>query len=248
MKKILILLVCSGLLATGCAQKSVDTVAPTIDPVILTQIAASLESTTQPTAEIIFPTATMTIEVQPTTFVVPTLQTSQQTLTPAMGGFVIMATRGNLTIHRGPGVEYNIIGYFLKGQSYGVIGRDEKGDWLLVNLSQSGSTAWISNMTSYADVNGNIPGLPVIHVDPAVPTYIYNCTDHNLTTKPGNYNIHPWSKVKVNPYDFYYVYDVDVTPPDGYHPIVDKVTVTEGETANVHKDGNGNTYTCPANL
>lgn len=116
----------------------------------------------------------------------------------------------------------------------------------MVNLSQPGSTAWISNMTSYADVNGSVPGLPVITVDPAVSAYIYNCTDHNLTTTPGNYNIHPWSKVKVNPYDFYFVYDTDVTPPDGYHPVVDKVTVTEGETANVHKDGNGNTYTCPA--
>jgi hypothetical protein len=31
---------------------------------------------------------------------------------------------------------------------------------------------------------------------------------------------------------------------DGYHPVVDKVTVTEGEIANVHKDGDGNTFTC----
>jgi len=246
MKKTILLMVSIGLLVSACTQKPVATVLPTIDPAILTQIASTQDSISQPTIELIIPTATMTAETQPTAFVIPTLQTSQQTVAPSLSGFVITATRGNLTIHRGPGFEYNIVGYFLKSQSYGVIGRDEKGTWLMVNLSQPGSTAWISNMTSYADVNGSVPGLPVITVDPAVSAYIYNCTDHNLTTTPGNYNIHPWSKVKVNPYDFYFVYDTDVTPPDGYHPVVDKVTVTEGETANVHKDGNGNTYTCPA--
>ncbi len=187
----------------------------------------------------------MTVEIQPTTYVMPTLQIVQQTSAPVLGGFIITATRGNLTIHRGPGFEYNIVGYFLKGQSYGVIGRDEEGTWLMVNLSKPGSTAWISNMTSYADVNGSVPGLPVITVDPAVPAYIYNCTNHKLYTSPGGYTIQPWSKEQVNPYDFYYIYDSDVTPPDGYHPIVDKATVTEGETASVHKDGNGNSYTCP---
>ena len=99
-------------------------------------------------------------------------------------------------------------------------------------------------MTSYATVNGNVPGLAVIKADPAVPAYIYNCTGHRMTTSPGNYYIEAWSKEQVNPYDYYNIYDLDVTLPTGYHPVVDKATVTEGETANVHKDGNGNTYTC----
>ncbi len=245
MRKTTLFLISIIFIFTACAQQPVAPVVSTIDPAILTRIAPTFEPSIQPTIEVIVPTATMTAEIQETIAVLPTLQAVQKTVAPVMSGFVITATRGNLTIHRGPGFEYNIVGYFLKGQSYGVIGRDEKGSWLMVNLSQPGSTAWISNMTSYADVNGSVPGLPVISVDPAVPAFIYNCTDHNLTTSPGGYNIHPWSKIKVNPYDFYFVYDSDVTPPDGYHPVVDKVTVTEGETANVHKDGYGNTYSCP---
>lgn len=127
MKKTILLMVSIGLLVSACTKKPVATVLPTIDPAILTQIASTQESISQPTIELIIPSATMTTETQPTAFVIPTLQTSQQTVAPSLSGFVITATRGNLTIHRGPGFEYNIVGYFLKSQSYGVNGRDEKG-------------------------------------------------------------------------------------------------------------------------
>jgi hypothetical protein len=243
MKKSALFLLSISILLSSCAQPPARTIAPTIKPAILTQIAPAQSPTDEPTVEVIAPSAT--IEPQTTVISLPTQSVLLSTSAPVLSGFTITASRGNLTIHRGPGLEYNIIGYFLTGRSYNVVGRDEKGTWLMVMLS-TGKVAWISNMTSYTDVNGNVPGLPVITEDPAVPAYIYNCTDHILSTKPGNYRIQPWSKEKVNPYDFYFVYDIDVTPPDGYHPVVDKVTVTEGETANVHKDGNGNTYTCPA--
>jgi hypothetical protein len=238
MKKTVLILGMLIILLSACAPQPTRTPKPTLDPLILTQIAPTGEPTTAPTMEIVVPTDAATDAIQ------PTMQSGQSTGSPVLSGFVITAARGNLTIHRGPGLEYNLVGYFLQGQSYNVIGRDAAGKWLMVSLGLPVSTAWISNMTSYTDVNGNIPGLPVIQVDAAVPAYIYNCTDHKLYTKPGAYIIEPWSKTQVNPYDFYYVYDQDVTPPDGYHPVVDKVTVTEGETANVHKDGNGNTYTC----
>lgn len=232
------------MILSACTQAPLQTVMPTIDPAILTSIAPTQE----PQATVAVPTATLTptIEVQPTTFVVPTLGSNTGAAQPSLGGFVITASSGNLTIHRGPGFEYNIVGYFLKGQSYTLIGRNEAGNWLMVSLDQPGRTAWISNMTPYTNVNGNVPGLPVVTVDPAVPAYIYNCTDHRLTTSPGKYYIEAWSKEQVNPYDFYYVYDLDVTLPNGYNPVVDRATVTEGETANVHKDGNGTTYSCPA--
>ena len=241
MKNPVLLTLTLAILLSACAQQPARTVAPTIKPAILTQIAPTQSPTDQPTVEVATPTAT--IEAQTTVISLPTQSVVLSTSAPILSGFTITASRGNLTIHRGPGLEYNIIGYFLTGQSYNVVGRDEEGKWLMVSLS-AGKVAWISNMTSYTDVNGNVPGLPVITEDPAVPAYIYNCTGHILTTKPGSYTIQPWSKEKVNPYDFYFIYDHDVTMSDGYHPVVDKVTVTEGETANVHKDGNGNTYTC----
>ncbi len=233
-----------AILLSACSQPPAHTVAPTINPAILTQIAPTQSPTDEPTVESVASTAT--IEAQTTVIALPTKSSSSSTSAPVLSGFTITASRGNLTIHRGPGLDYNIIGYFLTGRSYNVVGRDEKGTWLMVNLSP-GKVAWISNMTPYTDVNGNVPGLPVVTEDPAVPAYIYNCTGHVLTTKPGDYRIQPWSKEKVNPYDFYFIYDSDVTMSDGYHPVVDKVTVTEGETANVHKDGNGDTFTCTIN-
>lgn len=241
MKTHVLLVLIISILASACTPKLVKTPIPTVPADILTQIAPPPIPTETPVVENILPTAT--IEVQETMIILSTQSMEQPTVSVPLSGFTITASRGNLTIHRGPGLEYNIIGYFLKGQSYNVVGRDDKGDWLMVSIS-AGDFAWISNMTPYTDVNGNIPGLAVVTVDPAVPAYIYNCTNHVLTTSPGKYTIEPWSKTKVNPYDFYYVYDQDVTMPDGYHPVVDKVTVTEGETANVHKDGNGNTFTC----
>jgi hypothetical protein len=244
MKNSVLSLLILVILLSACSQPAARTVAPTIKPAILTQIAPTQSPTEEPTVEIMAPTATS--EAQTTVIILPTQSASLSTPAPVLSGFIITASRGNLTIHRGPGFEYNIIGYFLTGQYYNVVGRDEKGTWLMVSLS-AGKVAWISNMTSYTDVNGNVPGLPVVTEDPAVPAYIYNCTGHVLTTKPGNYRIQPWSKEKVNPYDFYFIYDNDVTMSDGYHPVVDKVTVTEGEIANVHKDGDGNTFTCTVN-
>ena len=241
MKNSVLFLLIMASLVTACTQPPARTIAPTIKPAILTQIAPTQSPTDEPTIEVVIPTATN--ETQTTVISLPTQSNALSTSAPVLSGFTITASRGNLTIHRGPGLEYNIIGYFLTGQSYNVVGRDEKGTWLMVSLSV-GKVAWISNMTSYTDVNGNVPGLPVITEDPAVPAYIYNCTGHVLTTKPGSYRIQPWSKEKVNPYDFYFIYDNDVTMSDGYHPVVDKVTVTEGEIANVHKDGDGNTFTC----
>lgn len=241
MKNSVLFLLILAILLSSCTQQPARTVPPTINPTILTKIAPTQSPTDEPTIEVMAPTAT--IEAQTTVISLSTQSVTLSTSAPVLSGFIITASRGNLTIHRGPGLEYNIIGYFLTGQSYTVVGRDEKGTWLMVSLS-TGKVAWISNMTSYTDVNGNVPGLPVITEDPAVPAYIYNCTGHVLTTKPGNYRIQPWSKEKVNPYDFYFVYDNEVTMSDGYHPVVDKVTVTEGEIANVHKDGNGNTFSC----
>ncbi|MGB8253328.1 MAG: hypothetical protein WCF08_08930, partial [Anaerolineaceae bacterium] len=60
MKKALLVLGCIGLLISACTQKPVVTIPPTIDPAILTQIASTQDSISQPTIELIIPTATMT--------------------------------------------------------------------------------------------------------------------------------------------------------------------------------------------
>jgi hypothetical protein len=220
MKKAILILNILVLLAGGCKQQPTRTVTATIAPAILTQIAPTHASTDQPPRQSTLPIPTKTPQ-----------------------GFTITASRGNLTLHRGPGFQYDISGYFLKGQTLNIYGRNEDGSWLLVRLT-TGKDAWISNMTSYTDIYGNVPGLPVIAIDPAVPAYIYNCTSHILTTQPGGYVIRPGVKEQVNPYDFYYVYDHDITLSDGSHPVVAKLTVTEGETATAFRDGHGNTYRC----
>ncbi|MBI5841826.1 MAG: SH3 domain-containing protein [Chloroflexi bacterium] len=159
----------------------------------------------------------------------------------------ITAVNGNLYIRRGPGLAYNPIGVLAKGESASVLARDILSDWVQISIpSQPGQTGWVSIMTGYSSMDGDVAGLPGIQVtDWPVASYLRNCTHHQMIVKPGDIIIpsllqYPENEVWIYP-GTYTVYDLDM---DQY-PEVAIVQLREGVEIDISLDGNGDKRKCP---
>jgi uncharacterized protein YgiM (DUF1202 family) len=72
----------------------------------------------------------------------------------------VAATDSKLNIRSGPGTDYLVIAKAGDGQEYNVIGRNDAGDWLLLQLGDGTSdVGWVS--ADYIGLSGNSQSLPV---------------------------------------------------------------------------------------
>jgi hypothetical protein len=177
------------------------------------------------------------------------LPTATNTLVPPQPPSLIMitASKGNVYIRRGPGLAYNPIGILEDGESASAIARDILSDWVQVSSpAHPDQMGWVSLMTSYVSVDGDIATLPAIQVDDwPVASYLRNCTHHQMLVQPGGIIIpslleYPENEVWVYP-GSYTVYDLD--HPDA--PQVAKVELREGVEIDIRVDGNDEKRKCP---
>jgi len=165
------------------------------------------------------------------------------TLSPTAAPVTVSAT-GNLNVRRGPGVGYNPVGGLLKGETATATARDANGEWLYISLASS-KPGWVSILTKFSTVSGDVQSLPVMNVDPPKPAYFRNCTFHPMLVKPAGITVppqneSPQNKVQFNPGD----YEVKDTSVAG-EPTVMEATLFEGQTIDIRTDGIPNTYSCP---
>jgi hypothetical protein len=160
----------------------------------------------------------------------------------------INALKGNLYIRRGPSTKYSRISVLMKGESAEIIGRDVLSKWVQINIPNSESTGWVSLLTEYSEINGDLNQIPSFtFTDYPIPAYIKNCTEHVLLVQPGEYylenlftNAQYLNEVKLDP-GVYTVYDMSL--PD--EPKLQTIDLQEGETAYITVNGLGEAHKCP---
>ena len=200
-----------------------------------TSVSATEPVITQPTS----PSATNTPLPLPT-------ETASVIPSATSNVISITASGGNINIRRGPGVGYDPISAFKNGQTAAASARSDDSKWLYIPIpGVSGQFGWVSAITQFSSIAGDISLLPVMPVPPFEPAYIRNCTFHEMLIKPVDIKIpdqtfSPKNDVQFNPGD-YEVYD---TTDTGGKPI-QTIQLREGQTFDITKDGLDNLYACP---
>jgi hypothetical protein len=195
------------------------------------------------------PTWTALIKEEPSAGI--STATIQKTMTPTLispsldSGVNVTAMNGNMNIRRGPGVDYNPIGVLTDGASAVALGRDRVRRWLYIESPTSlGPTGWVSLLTQFTEIEGDVDALPVVEVDPAFPAFIRNCTKHTLWVLPAQVELLPKVSKPYNEERFppgeYKIYDLDVSS-DGS---IDEINLREGLTVEVIRDGNDEKSKC----
>lgn len=224
----------------------VETIKPqntnTLEPVIPTDIPPTSKPPSQtPTIKIEEVLPTTTIPPRATVQVIkPVTLPPQPTAQIMPDGITVTAATGNLFIRRGPGSIYNIVTGFLKGTTAKAVGRNEKSDWLAIEIpNTNGLVGWISMGTPFTQMNGSIQSLTLYPFEEAKPAYLQNCTLHDMTTRPGQWNLPAKTTQKVNPGE----YDI-LDMSTGQSKVMDTV-LKEGNTVSIKIDGGGISYGCP---
>jgi hypothetical protein len=141
---------------------------------------------------------------------------------------------------------YDRLGVLSKGTSADVIAHDVLSKWVQVTIPGSDKTGWVSLLTEYSKVNGDLSTLPDFTFSEwPVPAYIYNCTEHDIYIMPGeivvpSYFTHPNNQAWLYP-GVYTVYDY--TLPN--RPKIKDVDIREGLDIAILYDGSGNHHKCP---
>lgn len=214
--------------------------------VLLTQACTQVKSdvTAAPTAQnTALPTRTKAVPM-PTARIIPTATLVIPTKTPAPKA-AIRAVKGNLFIRRGPDMAYNQIGVLYKNTTADILARDVLAKWVQIFIPNSTDTGWVSVLTQYSKVEGDLNALPQFTItDWPLPAYLRNCTHHQMFIQPGatfldsSYSIE--NEVWLFP-GHYVVYDI--TLPD--EPAFLEVDVREGVTVEINDDGAGKHRKCP---
>lgn len=165
--------------------------------------------------------------------------------TPALDVF-ISADGGNLNIRRGPGPEYNVVGFLTNGSRSKAIGRNPTGNWLYSEIpSNPGTYGWVSADSTYSAVEGPASDLPLTPYDAASPAYLRNCTFHPMLIQPAGFILKeqfdsPNNRRQVNPghYEAWDQSEVIANP-------VLEVDIREGDSVDINFDGFHNAYYCP---
>ena len=184
-------------------------------------------------------TATVAEPIKSNEIIAATLA-PQPIASPVPEGVTVTAATGNLFIRRGPGSTYNIIAGLSKGVTAKAVGRSEKNDWLAIEIPNgNGKIGWISMGTIFTQLNGSMQALSLYPFEVPKPAYLMNCTLHDMTTKPGQWNLPAKTTQKVNPGE-YKILDMS-TGQSG----VQDVDLKEGNTISIKVDGNGLSNSCP---
>jgi hypothetical protein len=203
-----------------------------LPPTLAPPNTPTIGTKSKPTATVAAPTKSN--EIKPATLA------PQPSSSPLPEGTTVTAATGNLFIRRGPGSTYNIIAGLSKGITTKAVGRNEKSDWLAIEIpNANGKIGWISMGTSYTQLNGSMQSLSLYPFDEPKPAYLMNCTLHDMTTSPGQWNLPAKTTQKVNPGE-YRILDMS-TGQSG----VQDVDLKEGNTVSIKIDGNGLSHSCP---
>jgi hypothetical protein len=161
-------------------------------------------------------------------------------VTSSGGDITVTAATGNLFVRRGPGTTYNIVSGFSKGVTTKAVGRNEKNDWLAIEIPLAkGVIGWISLGTGYTELHGKLSDLPLYPYDEPKPAYVANCTLHDMTTRPGQWNLPAKTTQKVNPGEYQFL---DMST--GQSKVME-ATLKEGNTVYIKVDGDGASHSCP---
>ena len=80
----------------------------------------------------------------------------------------VATDHARLNVRSGPGTDYRIVGKAASGAEYAVLGRNEAGDWLLVQLSDDAAdTGWVA--AEFVQLDGDAGALPVTAAAAAAP-------------------------------------------------------------------------------
>ena len=202
------------------------------------------DATATPTAQnISLPTPTRVL-ASPTEIIATATQMPLPSLTPAPS-VTISAVKGNLFIRRGPDMAYNPIDVLYKNTTADVIARDVFSKWAQITIPNSTKTGWVSLMTKYSKVEGDVSALPEFKVtDWPIAGYVRNCTHHQMYLYPGEIYIDssygdPENLVWVYP-GHYHVYDIDMPDPVD----IGEIDTREGVTIDIKEDGAGERRKC----
>jgi hypothetical protein len=155
-------------------------------------------------------------------------------------------------IYRGPGTAYNLIGTLYKDVSVNVFGRNEKGDWINVQMPPEQAVkhqvGWIRMVAAAVSLSGDVMSLPVIPSPKVNPAYIINCTDDTLVVTPGDVMLlgqddSPKNTTRVFP-GKYSIYDTLALDPAGGFAYLRTVLIYEGYMITVTEDGTGVSHKC----
>jgi hypothetical protein len=198
------------------------------------------------------PPPTTTPSPQPTSTAAPTptpaapSPTPTPRVSPAPLVVVLHVSGGNLSIRRGHGLDYNILGYLSDGESALLLARDTESRWFYLEIpDRPGTFGWVAADPRYTRVEGDAQSLPVKIAEPPLPAYLRNCTFHPMLIQPGGVVIQPQTMAPENQLQVrpgpYQAFDQSV---EGY-PLVFTGDVREGRTVDIVTDGLHNTYACP---
>jgi hypothetical protein len=205
------------------------------------------QTTTQATLPMVNGTSsTVTSTPPPTGTPVPV--SVEPSPTPELSAVTLTVTKGQIYIRRGPGLPYNQIGILKEGDSAVVVGQDVLSRWVQIQLTDAGQTGWVSVMTDFTRVDGELASVPnFTFTEWFQPAYIKNCTEHDLLIEPDGlylYNLYlnprGLNEVQVNP-GVYTIVDLFV---EG-EPEIETVYLTEGDTAYITVNGLGQSHFCP---
>ena len=198
----------------------------------LTQTALPTETRTAPVS------AAQSTTPTPTGTELPVIVSTPNTVTFSVKG-------GNLSVRRGPSVDYNYIGAIYNGETTIAKGRDRISRWLLVEIpTKPGVEGWVTTETIYSSVQGDVGNLPFVSVGPASPAYIRNCTNHELMVMPDEVTLltpadDPYNEERFNP-GRYKIYDLE----DPKSSVLEEVDLSEGKTHDVRVDWAGEKSKC----
>jgi len=225
--------------------------------ILLLSLSACVFKTQTPVAvSLSVPSATLPVEAAtaaPQNTLVPTgttpsiIPTTKISITPTLLLVTVTAINGNLYIRRGSGSDFNPISVLSQGQTVTASGRDILGEWLYIPIpSETGKFGWVSTLTIYSSVGGNIMDLPVVDSDLAVPAFIQNCSTHNMIVQPVGVILPPGNQFPNNIVQFdpgeYTIHDYDSTNKYNQGVVID---LKEGEQFQITAMGTVAQHKCP---
>jgi len=190
------------------------------------------------------PTATQPALVLETQFVESTpTSLPASTRTPRQVTFT--AENGNLSVRRGPSIDYNYVSVLYDGETAIAVGRDRISRWVLIELpAKPGVRGWVTTETDYSIVQGDVSTLPFVATEPASPAYIRNCTTHTMLVVPPEVELLSKQDEPYNEERFavgvYQIYD-DENP---HVEAIQEITLSEGKTVDILFDWSGEKSKC----
>jgi hypothetical protein len=152
---------------------------------------------------------------------------------------------GNLSVRRGPSLDYNYIGVLKNGETVIANGRDRVSRWIRIALpSKPEVDGWITTETKYTLVDGDIGNLPYIPTEPARPAFIRNCTLHEMWILPADVFLlsivdKPDNEERF-PVGIYQVYDLE----NPENKPIEEINLSEGKTVEIRFDWEGERSKC----